>query len=723
MTNRLRLSVPLFAVFLLSACIDVPDVAEPEDIPDAGQPPSDAGSLPDGGEQPAGDFELSVMPTEDSILQGATRSFQVSLVRKNGFNGSVSVMLVSPPGGITAPSVTIPGSSTLSALTISVSEQVTPGPMTLTVRGISGALHRDRNISLTIVPLGDLAVSWVAPSASHSATNGGLSVEVAVQGGQAEKVELMKGDTVLTTWTAAPYTYSWDTTTEAEGEYTLVAKATRAGSTFPSVARTVVVDRTAPSIVSRQPGHGATQVSARTTVEVVFSEAVKAATVSTSNVGLTGDGGASVPVTLNLSADGRTLTLTPVAPLAASTSVSVRLGTAEQPITDAAGNVLTTGGVWSFAVPFWLPMGGAISAYPGNTPAENMVMKVGTDGVPVIAWSESDGTNKHIHVRQWSGQDWRPLGGPLRVHAMSGAHAERPDLAIDNSGRIIIAWDEALGKAGVPPIQVMTWSGTLWQSLTPPPFPNDSDTETTIPKLAVDASGTIIIYAQIYHTTAFYESKAYTLAANQQAWTQIELFYGPDWLNNNLNAITNTSDTTFTAHSSYVDSLGTRAITITKNHAFPFGAPLISSPTDAYAAQAALATNGAGEPLTAWNEIKGFGASSNVFFSRWLGSAWQSPELVTPHSTNNSSPSLAMGADGSPLLAWSGFVEPEQMILVARRSTTSWTQVGPALSAESGASTPATRPVLALGKENRPIVAWLETTSTGAHVYVVQQNQ
>ncbi|WP_426745720.1 Ig-like domain-containing protein [Myxococcus faecalis] len=723
MTNRLRLSVPLFAVFLLSACIDVPDVAGPEDIPDAGQPPPDAGSLPDGGEQPAGDFELSVMPTEDSILQGATRSFQVSLVRKNGFNGSVSVMLVSPPGGITAPSVTIPGASTLSSLSISVSEQVAPGPVTLTVRGISGALHRDRSVSLTIVPLGDLAVSWVAPSASYSATNGGLSVEVAVQGGQAEKVELVKGDTVLTTWTAPPYTYSWDTTSEAEGEYTLVAKATRTGSTFASVARTVVVDRTAPSIASRQPAHGATQVSARTRVEVGFSEAVKAATVSTSNVGLIGDGGVPIPVALELSADGRTLTLTPAASLAASTAVSVRLGTAEQPITDEAGNILTTGGSWSFAVPFWLPMGGAISASPGNTPAENVVMKVGTDGLPVIAWSESDGTSKNIHVMRWTGQEWQRLGGPLRVHSAPGAHAERPDLAIDNSGRIIIAWDEAVGKAGVPPIQVMAWSGTLWQSLTPPPFPNDSGTETTIPKLAVDASGAITVYAQVYYVTAYYESKAYILTANQQTWTQAQLFLGPDWLNNYLKAITSAGNTIFAAHSSYVDSLGTRAITVTQNHSQPFGTALISSPTDAYTDQAALATNGAGEPLVAWDEFKGAGASSNIFFARWQGSAWQSPELVTPHSTNNKAPSLTMGDDGSPLLAWSGFAEPEQVIFVAKRSTSSWTQLGPALSAESGASTPGSRPVLALGKENRPLVAWLETTATGTHVYVAQQNQ
>jgi hypothetical protein len=727
MTNRLRLSVPLFAVFLLSACIDVPDVAGPEDLPDAGQPPSDAGSLPDGGEQPAGDFELSVMPTEDSILQGATRSFQVSLVRKNGFNGSVSVMLVSPPGGITAPSVTIPGASTLSSLSISVSEQVAPGPVTLTVRGISGALHRDRSVSLTIVPLGDLALSWVAPSASYSATNGGLSVEVAVQGGQAEKVELMKGDTVLTTWTAPPYTYSWDTTSEAEGEYTLVAKATRTGSTFASVARTVVVDRTAPSIASRQPAHGATQVSARTRVEVGFSEAVKAATVSTSNVGLIGDGGVPIPVALELSADGRTLTLTPAASLAASTAVSVRLGTAEQPITDEAGNILTTGGSWSFAVPFWLPMGGAISASPGNTPAENVVMKVGTDGLPVIAWSESDGTSKNIYVSKWDGNTWQALGAALSANSEASTHADRPALAIDGANIPIVIWEEFSPDGRTINFHGRRWLNASWQPL--PAFPSLSAEQRearTKASAAIDGNGTLYVYGDFY-TGISNNLTSMHFPPNGSAWIESNTSFPTEELQRwSTSLSTYGANTLFAAYTSIL-STGTfeyRGITVIKNHRTPIGGPVLSDTSSHGTNDPFIAIDGAGNPYVAWSETPRGTTSGNIHVAHHDGNSWK---FLAPQSndaqSSNETPALGIDPQGRPVVAWSGFVQPERAIFVKRWENEQWSSLGPALSARAGSTTSSFKPALAFDAEGTPLVAWHEFTGATSDIFAYQLNQ
>ncbi|MFY2559536.1 Ig-like domain-containing protein [Corallococcus terminator] len=73
MTNRLRLSVPLVAVFLFVGCIDVPDIVDP---PDAGQPPVDAGPTQDGGggtpdSGPADTFPPTIRTT--TPLGGATQ--------------------------------------------------------------------------------------------------------------------------------------------------------------------------------------------------------------------------------------------------------------------------------------------------------------------------------------------------------------------------------------------------------------------------------------------------------------------------------------------------------------------------------------------------------------------------------------------------------------------------------------------------------------------------
>ncbi|QSQ14506.1 Ig-like domain-containing protein [Myxococcus landrumensis] len=333
MTNRLRLLTPLFSFFLLFGCINVPEVVDP----------------PDGGENPAQDFELGVTPLEETVAQGGVKTLQVTVVRKNGFQGSVDVALEKPPAGVSAPSVTIPESGTTATLRVSVAANLPPRRLSLTVRGSSGTIQQDRSVALNVVSQGNLTVSWVSPSESRSAVNGPVSLEVSVEGAQAEQVELMKGATVLHTWTAAPYVYQWSTAEEAEGEFALKARATRGGTTYFSDARTIAVDRSAPQVESRMPTAGATQVSVAAEIRVRFSEAVRGASVTPSNVTLSGSGGSSIPATVEVSSDGRTVTVAPVNRLPTSTTVTVNLGTSTQPVVDLAGNAFAGPREFSFA--------------------------------------------------------------------------------------------------------------------------------------------------------------------------------------------------------------------------------------------------------------------------------------------------------------------------------------------------------------------------------------
>lgn len=723
MTNRLRLSVPLVAVFLWIGCIDVPDIVDPPEPPDAGGALPDGGSTPDGGGAQSPDFELGVSPTEDSALQGGTKSFQVNLVRKQGFSGTVSVALVNPPQGISAPAVTIPTTGNLGTLTVTVAASVAPGPVALTVRGIAGAVSREQVVSLTVVPLGELAVSWVSPSESLSSVNGSLSVEVSVEGGQPETVELLKGDTVLTAWTSPPYTYAWDTRSELEGEHLLSARATRAGGTFTSVTRTVVVDRTAPQVATWTPTRGATLVSVHTTVQATFSEPLRASSVTASNVGLSGNGGVALAASGELSADGRTLTLTALSPLPVSSTVSVRLGTTENPLTDLAGNPLGASGAWSFTVPYWLPMGGAISAYPGNTSAENVVMKVGTDGAPVIAWSESDGVTKNIHVARWDGMQWLRLGGTIQTRSAPGTHAEHPALAHDSSGRILVAWDEKSEAADNRSVHVAMWTGATWQDLAVPPLPSNEFTSTTHPYLALTPAGVTILYARVKESDAGTRTEGCALGAGATAWTPLYLLLPAGHFNREATSLAAASTNILAAYSTFVDAIGTRAITVVRNHEYPLGSPLISNPTDSSATNASIVADGAGEPRIVWEEHRDDTTISNIFFSQWTGSAWLSPVRITSETTANTSPSLALAEDGNPVVAWSGFTPPAKVIFVARYDGSVWNPVGPALSAEGGASTPGTQPVLVLDDTGHPIVGWVETTAAGTNIYVSRENR
>src|SRR5262245_58500120 len=81
-------------------------------------------------------------------------------------------------------------------------------------------------------------------------TRGAVTVQVVVLGGEADRVELLRDDDVLVTL-SMPYQYTWDTTGEDEGAHALVARAHRETEAYDSGARTVVVDRTPPTLVDR----------------------------------------------------------------------------------------------------------------------------------------------------------------------------------------------------------------------------------------------------------------------------------------------------------------------------------------------------------------------------------------------------------------------------------------------------------------------------------------
>lgn len=92
------------------------------------------------------------------------------------------------------------------------------------------------------------AVRFVAPSATTH-TNGILHLQVEVTNGTASCVQLFANDAPLTTL-RPPFATDWDTSEMLEGTYELVARALVGGQAFESEPRTVIVDRTAPSVLS-----------------------------------------------------------------------------------------------------------------------------------------------------------------------------------------------------------------------------------------------------------------------------------------------------------------------------------------------------------------------------------------------------------------------------------------------------------------------------------------
>jgi PKD repeat protein len=109
-------------------------------------------------------------------------------------------------------------------------------------------------------------------------------------------------------------------------------------------------DTTPPSVTAVSPADGAIGVNPGTSLSATFSEALDPATISGSTFELRDSSTAVVPATVTYDAATRTATLDPTATLENGTTytATIRGGTADPRVKDAAGNPMAADYTWSF---------------------------------------------------------------------------------------------------------------------------------------------------------------------------------------------------------------------------------------------------------------------------------------------------------------------------------------------------------------------------------------
>ncbi len=97
-------------------------------------------------------FTISAAPSSRSVTRGNSTTYTVTIVRQNGFAGSVSLSVTNLPSRATGSfnPTSITGTSTTSTLTISTTSRTTRGTRTLTITGKSGSLSHSATVSLTV---------------------------------------------------------------------------------------------------------------------------------------------------------------------------------------------------------------------------------------------------------------------------------------------------------------------------------------------------------------------------------------------------------------------------------------------------------------------------------------------------------------------------------------------------------------------------------------------
>jgi Bacterial Ig-like domain len=216
-------------------------------------------------------------------------------------------------------------------------------------------------------------------------------------------------------------------------------------------------DKTPPAIVSITPADKSSSVSLSAPVTAVFSEAIRASSLTNESVILKGKDGSLLEKTLMLSSDKKTLTIAYKNLATNPGTVTISLTTT---ITDEAGNALAATS-WSYTTPTWLSLSEALDVDKKNFTFEPS-MATDKDGNIVIAWYEQDASSQNrIYVKRWNGTTWEQLGGALNTAADSSA--DYPSLAIDDQNRPVLAWHESTTTSSI--INVKIWTGTTWEQV------------------------------------------------------------------------------------------------------------------------------------------------------------------------------------------------------------------------------------------------------------------
>ncbi|MBM4046986.1 MAG: hypothetical protein FJ279_17930, partial [Planctomycetes bacterium] len=135
-----------------------------------------------------------------------------------------------------------------------------------------------------------------------------------------------------------------------------------------------------------------------------------------------------------------------------------------------------------------------------------------------------------------------------------------------------------------------------------------------------------------------------------------------------------------------------------------------------------LAVGPDGRPLVAWED--GTGGDLEIYVRRWDGSAWATMSArsasgggISNNTSHSMGPSVAFGHDGNPIVAWSDVGE----ILVRRWNGTAWAEMGTGSASQTGISKNdgwSTGPATVVGLDGTPIVAWSDATGGDSEVYV-----
>lgn len=334
----------------------------------------------------------------------------------------------------------------------------------------------------------------------------------------------------------------------------------------------------------------------------------------------------------------------------------------------------------------WVEMGSGSATGGGISDNSNLsvgpALAIGTNGVPIVAWHDFTSGGWEIYVRQWNGSSWVEMGnGSASAGGISHTgSAWRPSLAIGPDGAPVVTWYD--NSSGSEQIYVLRWDGLAWVEMG-----NGSASGGGISNSAGQAMMPSLVFA--------------TDGAPVVAWADF---------NNSGNA------------EIYVRRWnGSAWVEMGSGSASGGGV----SDDSGYSYAPSLAAGPDGALLVVW--VDESGGVPDIYGRRWNGSTWVEIGFGSAsgggisNSNDAIEPSLAVGPEGTPIVAWEDNSSGNREIYVRQWNGSAWVEMGFGSAGGGGISNTggaSYSPSLAVGPNGAPIVAWNDTSSGPHEIYV-----
>ena len=448
-------------------------------------------------------------------------------------------------------------------------------------------------------------------------------------------------------------------------------------------------DTTPPAVTSHAPADGDDNVWVGVPIEAEFSEPIEPSSVSDATVRLAGPGSVALSTTLDLSSDGRTLTIATVGKLEPPTELTLALTSGIQ---DPAGNALAPQS-WSWSLPGWLRRGtdpviggvnhvfiygpyvafgpddlpvvgtnletqpeAVVRRWDGNAwhdlpdlvgadgSAVIDALAVGDDGAPVVAWHgyATSGDPFDTFVSRLENGAWTILGGGLLL-APGSHYPDAADLTLDGGDAPVVAWSEKdTPGVAASDLYVARWTGSTWSRLGGKLEVNDGAAVEAV-HLALDPQGDpVVAWGERFFDVTYVKHWNPTSVT----W---DLLGDPFAATLSTPPIVVLDDGTVAAATTESGRLQVKRYGVTGWQ--PLGAALLRNPGwNANPGWIGIASNG--DVLVCWNEFTP--GSSAVYVARRTNGAWEAVgepvEASDPVFAGN--PRLALDSADVPSLAY-----------------------------------------------------------------------